>query len=55
MLQVAMTNGGGTDDEGAVGHSLGNGTEFLGVRQNLSAAHRGTRLAKGALERIHHS
>jgi hypothetical protein len=55
VLEVAVTNGSSADNEGAVGHGLGNGAEFLGIRQNLSAANRGTRLAKGAFEWIHHS
>ncbi len=55
MLQIAMTNGGGADYERAVGHSVRDGSVFLGAGQNRSAAHGGTRLAKGAFERIHHS
>ena len=54
MLQIAMTNGRGADYERAVGHSVSDGCVFLGAGQNRSAAHGGTRLAKGALERIHH-
>src|ERR1700739_2481510 len=55
MLQVTVTNGRGADYERAVGHSIGDGRVFLGVSQDLSAAHGGARLAKGAFERIHHS
>jgi len=50
-----VTNGRGADYERAVGHSIRDGCVFLGLSQNLSAAHGGTRLAKGALERIHYS
>src|SRR5579864_339566 len=55
MLQVAMTNGRGADYKRAVGHSVRDGCIFLRARQNRSAAHGGTRFAKGAFERIHHS
>ena len=50
MLQVAVTNRGSADDERAIGHSVSNGSKFLGARQNLGAAYCGTRLAKGAFE-----
>ena len=55
MLQVAVTNSGGADYERAVGHSVRDGSVFLRAGQNRSATHRGTRLAKGAFKRIHHS
>ena len=52
MLQIAMANGSGADHERAVGHSVRDRIIFLGASQNRSAAHGGTRLAKGAFERI---
>src|SRR5580692_7038330 len=55
MLQVAVTNGSGSDHERAVGHSVRDRIIFLGASQNRSAAHGGTRLAKGAFERIYDS
>ena len=54
MLQIPVTHGRGADHERAVGYSLSDGSEFLGVSQDFCAAHRGTRLAKGAFERIYH-
>ena len=53
MLQIAMTNGRGTDYERAVGHSLRDGRVFFGAGQNLGAAYGRTRLAKGVFKRIH--
>ena len=53
MLQVAMSNRGGADDKRAVGHRIRNGRVFLCAGQDRSAAHGGTRLAKGAFKRIY--
>ena len=53
MLQVAMTDGGGAHHERAVSDGVGNGSVFLGVPQNLSATYCRTRVAKGAIKRIH--
>ena len=53
MLQIAMANGSGADHERAVGHGVRDGCIFLRAGQNLRAAHGGTRLTKGAFERIH--
>jgi hypothetical protein len=52
MLQIAVTHCRGSDYERAVGYSIRDGSVFLGVGQNRSATHRGTRLTKGALERV---
>ena len=52
MLLIAMSNGRGADYERAVGHSVRDRIIFLGAGQNISAAHGGARLAKGAFERI---
>jgi hypothetical protein len=52
MLQIAMTHSGGAHHERAFGHSVPDGSEFLGTGQNRSATHGGARLAKGALERV---
>lgn len=54
MLQVAVTNGRSADYERAVGNRFRDGSVFLGIGQHLRPTHRGTRLAKGAFERIHH-
>jgi hypothetical protein len=55
VLQVAVTNGRGADYERAVGHSVSDGSVFLGAGENRSAAHGGTRLAKGAFKWIYDS
>jgi hypothetical protein len=55
MLQIAMTHSRGAHHERAFGHSVRDGSEFLGAGQNRSATHGGARLAKGALKRIYHS
>jgi hypothetical protein len=47
MLRAAAPQGGGADDEGAVGDGFRDGLEFFGAGQEGRRAHRGTGFAKG--------
>jgi hypothetical protein len=52
VLHDAMTDGGGADDEGAIGDGIGDARELLGAAKDRGGSHRGTGFAKGWLERI---
>ncbi len=55
MLQVAMSDGGGSDHERAIGHGFGNGGELFSVGENLGGANRGARAFVGDVVRIHYT
>src|SRR5580765_3523066 len=51
MLQLAMADRRGADDQTAVANGTLQGTEFFGLRQKLCGAHGGNSFAKGLFER----
>ena len=45
-MEMARTDRGGADDQGAIGDCVGDALEFFGAGENGGGAHGGTRLLK---------
>ena len=52
VLQLTLSNGGGSDNECAIGDGFRDGFEFCGLREKRLGADSGTRFAKSQLIRI---
>src|SRR5271155_6138959 len=55
MLQIPVADGGGSDDERAVGDGFGDGLELFGTLEYVRRADGGARFAKRRLVGIHHA
>jgi len=53
VLQVAMADRGGSNDEGAIGDGFGDGCEFPGIRQNVRRSDCGAGIFKSDFIGIH--
>ena len=54
VLQVAMADGRGSDDEGAIGNGFRHGGEFPGIDENVGGTDGGPSVFEGHFVRIHH-
>src|ERR1700731_2844401 len=53
VLQVAMADRGGSNDGGTIGDGFGDGSEFLGIRENVRSSDCGTGIFKSNFIGIH--